>query len=155
MTSKRFPFPYKLIPSMDVKAVPATGNEFMYLIDLLMEEWIKNGCDKGFYNNRGTLAEHLRDGTFYVLRFDFDTYRDFFERDYRDHDDEIFHAFCTTNSGRNNEVIAEMIWVSEEMRQMGIGRKFVEQLNITKAIGVLEKALPFWKAVNVAKDRIY
>lgn len=143
-----FGFPLDDIPSMVTTVEKANGYELMYMVDMLSMECSDDKEHNGFFNNRGIIAEHLNQGTLYVLRFDFDMYRDRFIGDCRGWCDETMPAFCAMNS----DGTIDILWVHKDARRKGLGTKFVKHFEVKHVLEMLPASEPFWKKMGVTAE---
>lgn len=128
---------------------PVNGSDqFWGLIDEILSN------KSNFWYNRNSLLDAYHEGRMYIITVEETDYM--YEQGV--HNDSIFchtyygeavwytlPAFCTLKRGEDN--VCEMIWTHSRARRLGIGRTFVERLEIVRADKPVEDAKPFWDAV--------
>jgi hypothetical protein len=122
-----------------------TGNEFFFLLDTLFEDEEKYlPPDTGFRWNKRIIADSFKDGCLYGLRVN--ETKEMYEKNAWK--DEIFGkgtfyllpCFCIMTRD-----ICEIIWIKSNIRKQGLGKKFIELLNIKKAYRPVKGSEYFWK----------
>jgi GNAT superfamily N-acetyltransferase len=146
--SKWFKFPVENIPNMVTRMELADEYDFTYMVDMLFKESNSGRKKTGYFKNRDIMAAHFRDNELYVLKFDFDQYKDQFIGGAREQWDETMPAFCALNG--DGEI--NMLWVQEDMRRMGLGTRFVQHFNVKRISHMPPEAEPFWNKVGVAVE---
>lgn len=131
----------------------STSQQFWAIIDEIQND------KSNFWYNRNSLLDAYHEGRVYRMTVEENDFM-FERRAYNDpifcrtyYDEHIFYtlpAFCTWKRGEDN--VCEMIWTHSRARRLGIGRAFVEQLEIVRADRPIEDAKPFWDAVLTEQD---
>lgn len=144
------------IYSRDIELYRIThGSEFFTLIeDELLEEVAKNK-GKGFWCNRGYLADCFASDRLFTLREC--NYKRVSESNdaYMDIVSGTLPCFVAFDIDENKERTIHMIWVAERSRGYGLGRMLVDKSNVKYYDSPLESAIGFWhKMKNITNKNI-
>lgn len=130
------------------------GNQFFSLLDNLYQDEEKHLPDGvGFRCNRSLIANAFKEGRLYGLTVE--ETDEMYKRKVME--DEVFRlnkcnpryllpCFCIMCDD-----CCEMMWVRSDIRNQGLGKKFVELINIKRVYKPLPRAVNFWKKHNITE----
>ena len=146
--SKWFGFNTGDIPNMVTEVKAADGDDFIYILDMLYEESNRGTKQRALYQERSILAEHLRLGTLFVLKFDFEKYTNQFKGIYRAPTSNVMPAFCICTQRGTDDMeggnTIEMVWVHKDVRRKGLGTRLVRHFLPAHVLYISDDLKPFW-----------